>query len=366
MRYHGVDLHKGSAAISVRDGAGHEERYIARVADIAAYVEALGTEDAVVLESSSGSFWLAERIQRQGARCVVIDPYRFRIIRDSWHKTDRRDAAALSLALSTSAQSGELVLPEVWQPTPLIRELRRLFGQWQILNTQIRQLKAQVQGVLMENGISDRALGRQMVNNPALGRQLLATVEVSSASRFSISMSLRMLETLAGEKKDLQREIYRTGQPLDDQVKLLIGIRGVTPLLALGFLSEVGDIHRFHSLRGMLAYLGVVPTVRSSGGTTHVGRINRRSRSLTRTLFTQAVLHLADSSPLLGRFYRDLVARKGYGRARIAVLRKTFAMMRRMLLSNTQYRWKEEPLYQGKLRDYLRIRGSEEKPKAAA
>jgi transposase len=366
MMYHGVDLHKGSAAISVRDEAGHEVRYLARVADIAAYVTALGTEDLVALESSSGSFWWAERIQLQGARCVVIDPYRFRIIRDSWHKTDRRDAAALSLALWMSAQSGELVLPEVWQPTPLVRELRRLFGQWQMLTTQIRQLKAQVQGVLVENGISDRALGHRMVNNPAIGRQLMATVQVSPASAFSIAMSLRMLETLTGEKKDLQREIYRTGQPLEDQVRLLIGIRGVTPLLALGFLSEVGDIHRFRSLRGLLAYLGVVPTVRSSGGTTHVGRINRRSRSLTRTLFTQSVLHLADSSPILNRFYRDLVGRKGYGRARIAVIRKTIGIMRRMLLSNTQYRWKEEPLYQGKLRDYLRIRGSEEKPKAAA
>jgi len=44
---------------------------------------------------------------------VAIDPYRFRIIRDSWHKIDRRDAAALWLALWMSAQSRELVLPEV-------------------------------------------------------------------------------------------------------------------------------------------------------------------------------------------------------------------------------------------------------------
>jgi transposase len=366
MRYHGIDLHKGSAAISVRDDAGRELRYLPRVVDIAGYVAALGAEDAVALESSSGSLWWAERIQRQGARCVVIDPYRFRIIRDSWHKTDRRDAAALSLALWTSAQSGELVLPEVWQPTPLIRELRRLFGHWQMLNTQIRQLKAQVQGVLVENGITDRALGHRMVDNPLVGEQLMTALELSEASAFSIRMSLGRLKALAEDKQMLQREIYRTGRPLDEQVRLLITIRGVTPLLALGFLSEVGDIHRFRSLRALLAYLGVVPTVRSSGGTTHVGRINRRSRSLTRTLFTQAVLHLVDSSPVLEQFYRGLLDRKGYGRARIAVLRKVFGMMRRMLLSNTPYRWKEEPLYQSKLRDYLKMRGLEESSKIPA
>jgi ABC-type multidrug transport system fused ATPase/permease subunit len=50
------------------------------------------------------------------------------------------------------------------------------------------------------------------------------------------------------------------------------------------------------------------------------------------------VLHLADSSPQLGRFYRELVPRRWHGRARIAILRKTFGIMLRMLLSNTQYR----------------------------
>ncbi len=288
MRYHGMDLHKGSAAISLRDEAGQEVRYRARVGDLAGYVAGLGSQDAVVLESSSGSLWWAERIQRQGARCVVIDPYRFRIIRDSWHKTDRRDAAALSLALWTSAQSGELVLPEVWQPTPEVRELRRLFSQWQMLTTQIRQLKSQVQGVLMDNGITDRDLGRRLVDRPAVGLQRAGQLQLSSATAFCIAMSLRMLATLLEEKSKLQREIYRAGRSVEAQVRLLITIRGVTPLLALAFLSEVGDIRRFPNLRGLLAYLGVVPTVHSSGGSTRLGRLNRCSRSLCRTLFTSS------------------------------------------------------------------------------
>jgi hypothetical protein len=93
MRYHGVDLHKGSAAVSIRDEVGHEVRYLAKV-ETASYVATLGPQDSVALESCAGTFWWAERIQRRGARCVVIDPYRFRIIRDSWHKTDRHDAGA--------------------------------------------------------------------------------------------------------------------------------------------------------------------------------------------------------------------------------------------------------------------------------
>ena len=84
--------------------------------DIKGYVVSLGSEDAVVLEASAGALYWAEKIQSQGASCVVIDAYRFRIIRDSWQKTDKRDAANLSLALWLASRSGEMKLPEVWQP----------------------------------------------------------------------------------------------------------------------------------------------------------------------------------------------------------------------------------------------------------
>jgi hypothetical protein len=41
-------------------------------------------------------------------------------------------------------------------------------------------------------------------------------------------------------------------------------------------------------------------------------------------------------------------------------------MMRRMLLSNTPYRWKEEELYQKKLKDWTRNSGAQEESKIPA
>jgi transposase len=354
MKYHGVDLHKKYATISVRDESGTEQCFVRAQADIRGYVSSLCGQDAVALEASAGALYWAEKIQNQGASCTVIDAYRFRIIRDSWQKTDKRDAANLSLALWMASRSGDMKLPEVWQPGPVVRELRRLFGLYQLLNKQIRQLKNEIHGVLLDSGVRDRALGSRLGASPANAEELLKTVELSAASRICIRSSLALLGGLLEHKKALKAELYQAGRPLEDEVKLLISIRGVTPLLALAFLAEVGDIKRFPSARRLHSYLGVVPTVRSSGGVTRSGAINRRSRGLTRSLFTQAAVHLVDSSPVLGRFYRHLVERKGYGRARIALLRKTFSMMRRMLLSAEPYRWAEPTLYGQKLRDYQR------------
>lgn len=354
MRYHGVDLHKKYATISVRNETGAEEKFIRAQADIMGYVAGLGYKDAVVLEASAGALYWAEKIQAQGGSCVVIDAYRFRIIRDSWQKTDKHDAANLSLALWLASRSGEMNLPEVWQPDAVVRELRRLFGMYQLLNRQVCQLKNEIHGVLLDNGIRDRKFGNRLVRQPAKAEELLEGAELSVASAVCIRTSLALLANLRQKKEALKGEICQAGRPLEAQVKLLLSIRGVTPLLALAFLSEVGDIRRFRSARKLHSYLGVVPTVRSSGGMTHSGAINRRSRKLSRTLFTQAAFHLVDSSPVLGRFYRELVARKGYGRARIALLRKVFSMMRRMLLAGEPYRWTEPKLYEKKLTDYAK------------
>ena len=354
MRYHGVDLHKKYVTISVRNETGTEEKFVRAQADIKGYVASLASEDAVVMEASAGALYWAEKIQSQGASCVVIDAYRFRIICDSWQKTDKRDAANLSLALWLASRSGEMKLPEVWQPGAVVRELRRYFGLYELMNKQIRQLKNEIHGVLLDNGVRDRALGTRLANSPARAEEHLKAVELSAASRVCIQTSLALLASLQNQKETLRREICQAGRSLQSEVKLLISIRGLTPLLALAFLSEVGDITRFASARRLHSYLGVVPTVRSSGGVTHNGAINRRSRGLTRSLFTQTVIHLVDSSPVLARFYRELVGRKGYGRARIALLRKIFSMMRRMLLAGEPYRWVEPKLYEKKLSDYAK------------
>jgi transposase len=67
-------------------------------------------------------------------------------------------------------------------------------------------------------------------------------------------------------------------------------IKGITPLTALAFLSDIGDISRFKNLRKMDAYLGLVPKSKDSGGKSKPGHINRESRKLIRTILTQPFL----------------------------------------------------------------------------
>ncbi len=157
---------------------------------------------------------------------------------------DRSARCGQSIAgpLELAEHSREVTLPAVWQPSPVIRELRRLFGPYELLGKQIRQLKAQVQGLLTESGIPDRTTGQSLVEHPADSAALLDRLDLPESSSFCIRMSLRLLEALSQEKENLQAELLRAGSPLEAAVKRLMGIRGVNALLALAFLAEVGEI----------------------------------------------------------------------------------------------------------------------------
>jgi len=85
-------------------------------------------------------------------------------------------------------------------------------------------------------------------------------------------MSLELLWNVLEKKEQLHREILLAGEPLEEEVKRLITIKGITTLTALAFLADVGDVKRFKSLRKMNAYLGLVPRVKDVGN--HLEKLN--------------------------------------------------------------------------------------------
>ena len=111
MKHHRVDLHKKYATISVRNEAGTEESSFEHRRTSKATWRPLVVGTRWCWRALRGALYWAEKIQVQGSSCIVIDAYRFRVIRDSWQETDKRDAANLSLALWLASRSGEMKLP---------------------------------------------------------------------------------------------------------------------------------------------------------------------------------------------------------------------------------------------------------------
>jgi transposase len=352
QRFHGLDRHKKHSTISVLNREGQEVKFLSKCNDLRGYIEQLGPEDAVVMEAATGAFFWADLVESTGATCYVLHPYKFKIIRDSWNKTDKQDARNMAKALWVYLVTGEFGIPTVYKPDVVVRELRRLFSQYCLLNRQVRILKNTIQAIFAENGVSLTYRQKTMLSSDTDAKEILKTYELSPASLLSIQINLEVLWKVEGLKNNLKKEILLAGEPFAAEVKLLISVRGIMPLNALAFLADVADIGRFKTLRKMNAYLGLVPRVNESGGKSKTGHINRESRRLTRTLFTQSVTHFADASPYLRLYYSNLISKRGVGRARIALIRKICGMMRRILLEQEVFRWIQSSNFDRKFKRY--------------
>ena len=60
-------------------------------------------------------------------------------------------------------------------------------------------------------------------------------------------------------------------------------MRGVAQIVAVTVAAEVGDFSRFAKPRQLMAYLGLVPSERSSGSTVRRGGITKAGNALART-----------------------------------------------------------------------------------
>ena len=351
-RFHGIDRHKKHFTASVLDREGKEIEFVTKREDLRGYIEKLGAEDAVILEASAGAFHWADLVERQGSTCYVLDPFKFKIIRDSWNKTDKQDARNMAKALWVYKVTAEFGIPTVYKPTMEIRELRKLFCQYRLFGRQMTMLKNNIQAIFTDNGVDLKSEEKAVVLSRKHGEKALAGYEVSPASQVSLRLNLDLLWKLEDQKETIKKEILLAGEPFSYEVKLLITVRGITPLSALAFLADVADVERFRTLRKMNAYLGLVQKVRESAGKSKPGHINRASRNLTRTILTQSVLHFAQASPQLGRYYSGIAERRGAGRARIALIRKVCGIMRRMLLNGEQFREMKKDNFERKLKRY--------------
>ena len=71
-------------------------------------------------------------------------------------------------------------------------------------------------------------------------------------------------------------------------IDALCAMRGVSTVVAASVVASTGDLTRFESPRQLMAYFGLVPSERSSGGTVRRGAITKTGNNEVRRDLTQA------------------------------------------------------------------------------
>lgn len=85
-------------------------------------------------------------------------------------------------------------------------------------------------------------------------------------------------------------------------------IPGVGPFIAIGTLAEVGDLRRFQTIDHLSSYIGLVPSLHSSGTKSFTKGITVRSKPLLRSYFIEGAWNCARKDPKLMQYCKE---RKG-------------------------------------------------------
>ncbi|GAC1382928.1 MAG: IS110-like element ISEc45 family transposase [Ginsengibacter sp.] len=121
-----------------------------------------------------------------------------------------------------------------------------------------------------------------------------------------------------------------------DELKSLLSVPGIGPIVAMALLAEIGDFTRFKNPDQFTSYIGLMPWERSSGETTVKIGIMPHCNHHLRDLLVEASWAAIRNSPSMLQYYKKHAAR-GNKVAIIKVARKLSLIARSVVLKHTQY-----------------------------
>ena len=282
----GLDVHARSVVgcgLDGRTGQLFERRLTPDHGDIESWIRSLPGPVSVTYEAGPTGFGLARHLTREGIECLVAAPSRVQRPSGDRIKTDVRDARHLARLLHL----GEIVavaVPSIEQEAArdLVRAREDVRSDLMAARHRLSKLLLR-QGIVYYQGkawtgVHERWLRAQQFRLPGL--QLA----------FDIAHDT-MLVTLARRDRLDAAITLMAGDSMFTPVVTRLGcLRGVSTLTAFGLAVEIGDWHRLDG-RSIGAYLGLVPTESSSGGSRSQGSITKTGNSHARRLLIEAAWH---------------------------------------------------------------------------
>ena len=329
----GIDLAKRVFQLHGADRHGHAQHRskVTRAALLQAVHEL--RPRVIAMEACSSAHHWARRFQGLGIEVRLISPqYVTPFLKTN--KNDRNDAEAIVEAACRPAMRFVTVKSVDQQDMMAAHRVR------QLLVDQRTALINQVRGLFGERGIviaqSPEALKRAM---PEILKQCEG--ELTSFCQTLLMELLQQVHVL--EERIAPAEAWiKSFMKSSALCKKITAIDGVGPITATAIVAAVGDAKEFNNGRHLAAWLGLVPRQYSSRGKSRLKGISKRGDSYLRTLLihgARSVLRYAVGKvDARSRWLQELVARRGYNRAAVALANKNARVIQVLLSSEDVYR----------------------------
>jgi len=298
IRHIGLDVHKETITIAVAD-ANSPAYVLARIANDASELlkrlRKLGSdaELSVCYEAGPTGYGLCRELRAAKIECMVVAPSLVPVRSGERIKTDPRDARKLAHFL----RSGDLT--PVWVPDIQTEAMRDLVRARDAAKRAERVARQQLDKFLLRQGRI--YAGKTKWTGPhwdwiqTQKFELPAQQQVLSDAIHTVQEASSRVARLMGDITDIL-----PGCALAPLVKELQAFRGVDVVTAAALAAEVGDFTRFSKASQFMAFVGLVPSEHSSGGSRRVGRITKTGNQHVRRLLVEAAWHYR-RMPRLGK-----------------------------------------------------------------
>jgi len=323
MRYIGVDLH--TTQITVCYLTEKEEISIKKyqLIEIEKFVSGLTKTDEIAVEATCNTRWFAEQVQEKVRRIVLVNPRQFEVVKNSCKKTDKNDALNLAKFLKAD------VLPEVRAKGEEAERVQSLVN----TRTKLVRLKTslinKIHALFVEHG---RKLKKASLSSEK-GLETVLCQEWSAIERIELEIIIEQIRSLKVSIKKLDKAIEAESEKLKGY-QSLVSMSGIGSLSAGILLSVIGNIKDFATADKLASYFGIVPRVSNSNETVSHGRITKRGNRTGRTTLVQCSLSAIKKSEYLKNYYEQVKARRGHGKAKIALARKYLGIIYHTLSNN--------------------------------
>jgi transposase len=234
-------------------------------------------------EAGACGYALQRQITEAGqASCMVVAPSLIAVKPGERIKTDRRDARKLAFMFRAG------LLTEVQPPSEADEALRDLSRAREDVREDLHRSRHRLSKLLLRRGIvysaGKRAWSRRYWQ---WLRQLRFENELLQAVFDDYLLAIEQLEErLRGLEERL--EVVSRQQPYAEAVGALRCFRGIDTVTAITIVAELYSFARFTSPRGLMAYLGLIPSEHTSSLNTRRGAIMKTGNSHVRRVLIEA------------------------------------------------------------------------------
>jgi transposase len=284
-------------------------------------------------EAGFCGYWIDQELNNSNVNNIVINPGDVPTTnKEKLNKTDKIDSRKLARQLENKNLRG-IYIPSTYQ-----QELRSLSRLRHSLTKDQARIKNRIKGHLLFYGKKTVSESRYWS-----GRYIseLRNLEFSySLGKEYLDIYLDELERIRkkiSQVVSILRKISRDNKEAKVINLLTRSVPGIGFTTAITMYSEIMDMKRFSTIEKLASYVGLVPSLNSSGEKERTRGITVRKSKYLRPLMIEAAWIAVKRDPSLFEYFSKLTRRMNKKRAIISVARKLLNRIRYVWLNETDY-----------------------------